>query len=232
MGDVLGRCPICGSPAFRSRVVCRECAEQLDSDCFDSFMDRCPVCFLPRVASLYRCRRCGGKEGAAARICAVARYDGNLTYPVIDGLKFRGQRKLAPVVALYLRRAIDVLDPSGNALIVPVPCSESRIEHFGYDHMTDVCKALGREFLPLIANRSAASGGVQQKRLDREHRMESSSDKFMLNKEMKDIDALRSRPVVVVDDIVTTMSTMNAAISLLKDSGFADVSGAAWLAEL
>ena len=196
-------------------------------------MDRCPVCFLPRVASLYRCRRCGGKEGSVSRIFAVARYDGRLTYPVIDGLKFRGQRKLAPVVALYLKRAIDVLDPSGKALIIPVPCSRSRLEHFGYDHMTDVCKALGREFLPLIANRVASEGtGVQQKRLDREQRMEKSSDKFVIDKEIGDIGALRSRPVVVVDDIVTTMSTMNAAIRLLKDAGFSDVSGASWLAEL
>ena len=233
MPDFLSRCPICGAPAFRSRVICRDCSSQLDSECFDSFIDRCPVCFYPRVASLYRCRRCNGKEGSVPRIFPVARYDGKLSYAVIDGLKFRSQRKLSAVVALYLRRALDVLDPLGDALIVPVPCSASRLEHFGFDHMTDVCLALGREFLPLIVNRSAGGvPSVQQKKLDREHRIEGSEGKFMLNNEIAGMEALKSRPVIVVDDIVTTMSTMNAAISLLKDEGFGDVSGASWLAEL
>ncbi len=233
MPDLLCSCPVCGAPAFRSRVVCRECASQLDSECFDSFMDRCPVCFYPRVASLYRCTRCRGNEGSAPRIFPVARYDGKISYAVIDGLKFRGQRKLAPVVALYLRRALDVLDPEGKALIVPVPCSATRLERFGFDHMTDVCKALGREFLPLIVNRSAAAGPcAQQKMLDREHRIESSEGKFAINRNIEIIDTLKSRPVVVVDDIVTTMSTMKAATALLKEEGFEDVSGASWLAEL
>ena len=231
MPDLLTRCPICGAPAFRSRVICRECSSRLDSECFDSFMDRCPVCFYPRVASLYRCRRCKGKEGAVARVFPVARYDGRLSYAVIDGLKFRGQRELARVAALYLGRALDVLDPEGKALIVPVPCSASRMAHFGYDHMADVCRELGREFLPLIVNRSSGPA-VQQKKLDREHRIGSSADKFCINKEMKDIGSLKSRRVIVVDDIVTTMSTMNAAIALLEDEGFEDVSGASWLAEL
>jgi len=212
-------------------VVCRECASQLDSECFDSFMDRCPVCFCPRVASLYRCRRCNGKKGSVPPIFPVARYDGRLSYAVIDGLKFRGQRKLAGVVALYLGRALDALDPEGKALIVHVPCSASRIGHFGYDHMTDVCKALGREFLPLIVNRSSGQA-VQQKKLDRGQRIGSSVDKFKINKEIDGIDNLKERPVIVVDDIVTTMSTMKAAIALLKEEGFEDVSGASWLAEL
>ena len=233
MPDLLCRCPICGSPAFRSRVVCRECASQLDSECFDSFMDRCPACCYPRVASLYHCVRCYGKERRISRIFPVARYDGKLSYAVIDGLKFRGQRKLAGVVALYLKRALDALDPEGKALLVPVPCSASRLDNFGYDHMTDVCKALRREFLPLIVNRSSgAVSSEQQKKLDREHRIGSSEGKFVINRDVKNMDALKSRTVVVVDDIVTTMSTMNAAIALLKDEGFGDVSGASWLAEL
>ena len=230
---IVSRCPICGNPVLKGEVICRDCRRQLDSECFDSFMDRCPVCFYPRVASLYRCTRCRGNEGSAPRIFPVARYDGKMSYAVIDGLKFRGQRKLAPVVALYRRRALDGLDPEGKALIVPVPCSATRLERFGIDHMTDVCKALGREFLPLIVNRSAAAGpSAQQKMLDREQRIESSEGKFAINRNIEDIDTLKSRPVVVVDDIVTTMSTMKAAIALLKEEGFEDVCGASWLAEL
>ncbi|MBQ3697888.1 MAG: hypothetical protein II883_08210, partial [Spirochaetales bacterium] len=91
--------------------------------------------------------------------------------------------------------------------------------------------ALKREYLPLLVN-SSEIPAVQQKRLSREQRLEHSTGKFVLNPSIPDIDSLKSRPIIVVDDIVTTMSTMNAAIRLLYDSGFENVSGASWLAEL
>ena len=231
MADLLSKCPVCGSPTYKNLVVCEDCASQLDSECFDSFMDRCPVCFYPRVAPLYRCDRCLGYPQGAYRVFPVARYDGELSYSIIDSLKFHGHKKMASVVALYLKRALSALDPSSEALLVPIPCSSSRLKTYGFDQMTEVCKALKREYLPLIVNSSDALESTQQKKLGREQRIEHSSGRFMMNPSIS-YEELRSRPVIVVDDIVTTMSTMNAAIRLLYDSGFQDVSGASWLAEL
>ncbi|MBP5163180.1 MAG: ComF family protein [Spirochaetales bacterium] len=229
--DLLCKCPVCGSPTYKSMVICENCAAQLDSECFDSFMDRCPVCFYPRVAPLYRCERCLGYHGGAYRVFPVARYDGELSYSIIDSLKFHGHKKMASVAALYLKRALAVLDPFSEAILVPVPCSASRLKRYGFDQMTEVCKALKRPYLPLLVNFSG-SPAVQQKKLSREERLEHSAGKFILNPSIPDIDSLKPRPIIVVDDIVTTMSTMNAAIRLLYDNGFENVSGASWLAEL
>ena len=231
MADLLSKCPVCGSPTYKRLVVCEDCASQLDSECFDSFMDRCPVCLYPRVAPVYRCEKCLGYPQGAYRVFPVARYDGELSYSIIDSLKFHGHKKMASVVALYLKRALSALDPASEALLVPIPCSASRLKKFGFDQMIEVCKALKREYLPLLVNSSEISA-VQQKRLSREQRLEHSAGKFALNPSIPDIDVLKSRPIIVVDDIVTTMSTMNATIRLLYDSGFQDVSGASWLAEL
>lgn len=229
MLNIVPRCPICGKPILKGETICPDCRRQLDSECFDSFMDRCPVCCYPRVAPVYRCGICGGEDGKAFRIYPVARYDGKLSYSVIEALKFHGLKKFAPVVALYLNRALECLDPEGRALIVPVPCSGARLKEFGFDHMTEVCRALKRPFEPLLLNRSSVA---QQKRLDREHRLENAEGKYILNGKIGNIDALKGRRIVVVDDIVTTMSTMKSALKCLGDSGFRDICGASWLAEL
>lgn len=229
MPNLVSRCPICSNPILKSEVVCSDCSKQLDSECFDSFMDRCPVCCYPRVAPVYRCGICRGEEGKAFRIYPVARYDGKLSYSIIDGLKFHGLKQFAPVAALYLNRALDSLDPAGTALIVPVPCSSARLEEFGFDHMLEVCKALKRPYLPLLANRSS---GVQQKTLDKAHRLENAEGKYRINDQMKDIESLKEHRIIVVDDIITTMSTMNSALKCLRDNGFKDICGASWLAEL
>ena len=97
--------------------------------------------------------------------------------------------------------------------------------------MDEVCKAMGRPYLKLLENSGDAR--VQQKRLNRAQRLESSSGRFVINPkyEMR-LPELKDRRIIVVDDMVTTMSTMKSAIGFLKENGFSVVCGASWLCEL
>ena len=226
-------CPICGGEAFTDSVICPDCASELDEECFDSFMHRCPVCFYPRISDLYFCQRCAhAKENnrKVHRIYSVARYDGKLSFSIVDSFKFHNHRKLAPVVALYLKRGLNVLDPSGESVIVPVPCSRGRLLKFGWDQMLEVCKALKRPYVRLLERNEGTQG--PQKYLDRSQREQASEGKFCMNSRIKDLQLYRNRKIIIIDDILTTGSTMEAAMSLLEGNGFSDVCGATWLAEL
>ena len=226
-------CPICGSEAYSDSVICPECASQLDSECFDSFMARCPKCFYPRISDQYPCKRCscsGIESSKVHQVYPVARYDGKLGFSIVDSFKFHNRRDLAKVVALYLNRALDVLDSAGKAVVVPIPCSRGRLLRFGWDQMEQVCRYLKRPNISLL--RRTDDNLVQQKHLGKSQRQEASGSKFCLEEEVADLDDLKSRKLIVVDDIMTTGSTMDAAISLLEENGFSDVCGATWLAEL
>ena len=222
---MLSFCPVCKAPADSHNVICDDCRAELDSECFDTFMDRCPVCFYPRVASLYSCRRCA--QGPAKRIYPVARYDGKLSYSILDSFKFHGHKEMAKVIALYLSRALSVLDPENKALIVPIPCSSKRLSLLGWDPMVEVCKALRRPYECLLIN--STTRDIQQKKLNREQRIQASQGRYELNPKCK---TKPDRPIIVIDDVVTTMSTMNSAMDFLSEQGFSDVSGASWLCEL
>ena len=189
-------------------------------------MVRCPVCFYPKVADCYECDHC--KESPAYKVYSVARYDGSLSYSVLDSFKFHGHRQMAKVVAMYLGHALDVLDESKSALLVPIPCSGARLRRFGWDQMVEVCKALDRPYLQLIEN--ADADGMQQKRMNREQRISSSSSRFRIKGNID--QGLTERRIIVLDDIITTMSTMQSAIEVLTSNGFKDVCGASWLCEL
>ena len=204
-------CPVCGSVKLSSSAVCPDCQTQLDSECFDSFMSRCPNCMYPILSPLYKCTRCGG--AGTFRVYPVADYGGSLGYSVLDSFKFHGHREMAKVGAFYLSRALSVLDPEGRAVLVPVPCSRVRLRRFGWDQMAEICKALGRPYASLLSQRNSASS-VQQKKLDRAGRQDKGTK------------------LIVVDDVVTTGSTMNAAITVLREYGYGDVDGAGWFAEL
>ena len=225
----LADCPICNAPIEKSDVICPECRAVLDNECFDAHMARCPMCLYPKVSGDYICDQCLG--GIYNRVFPVSSYDGPLSYTVIYNLKFHGHKELAPVVAMYLKRALDVLDPDNEALLVPVPCSADRMKLLGWNPMVEVCKVLDRPYEELIIN--SGNRTVQQKRLNRAQRLGSAAGRFAINPPYKDrLDEFRDRRIIVVDDIVTTMSTMNSAIALLRSNSFSDVSGASWLCEL
>ena len=226
-------CPICGAEAYSDSVICPDCEAQLDSECFDSFMTRCPKCFYPQISRRYPCKRCSTAETESHKVhpvYSVARYDGKLGFSIVDTFKFHNHRELAKVVALYLNRALDVLDPSKKAVVVPIPCSRGRLLRFGWDQMEEVCRNLNRPKVNLI--RRTEDNLVQQKHLGKSQRQEASGNKFCLMENVAGIEDLKSRKVIAVDDIMTTGSTMDAAISLLEESGFSDVCGVTWLAEL
>ena len=221
-------CPICGSEAFTDSVICHECRKELDAEYFDSFMSRCPECLYPRVSDQYVCERCSSSLNY--RLYPVARYDGKLSFSLVDSFKFHNKKELAPVVALYLSKALEKLDPNHESIIVPIPCSSARIHRFGWDQMEEVCRHLKWPYLKLLKRNDDLQ--IQQKRLSKSQRITAVRGRFSINEECPDMEVLKTRKIIVVDDIITTGSTMNAAISLLKESGFEDVSGASWLAEL
>ena len=221
-------CPICHEPKALNEIICDDCRKQMDSECFDSCMFRCPVCRYPLVDGIYSCERCSSQSNV---VFPMARYDGKLSYSVLDSFKFHGHKEMADVVASYLNKGIEVLDPLGCAVLVPIPCSTTRLKRFGWDQMTEVCKALGRPYLRMLEN--VDSERLQQKRMDRRQRLESSQMRFRIKPDLiKRLPDLRRSKIIVVDDIITTMSTMNSAIKLLKEQGIKDVCGVSWLCEL
>ncbi len=223
-------CPVCHSAMNPCDVICDECKAALDGECFDSFMSRCPVCFYPKVAPFYECEKCS--TGISYnKVYPVARYDGPLSYSILDSFKFHAHKEMANIIAMYLSRALSALDPQGIALIVPIPCSNMRLKKFGWDPMVEVAKALKRPFMQLLSN--SDSRRIQQKRLNRQQRLSASEGRFVINPDYSDkLDEIKDKSIIVIDDIVTTMSTMNSAISFLKENGFSNVSGASWLCEL
>ncbi|MBO7348629.1 MAG: ComF family protein, partial [Spirochaetales bacterium] len=197
-------------------MICDECKAALDGECFDSFMSRCPVCFYPKVAPFYECDKCAALS--YNKVYPVARYDGPLSYSILDSFKFHAHKEMAHVIALYLSRALSALDPQGNALIVPIPCSNTRLKKSGWDPMVEVAKALRRPYLQILSNSDLQR--IQQKRLNRQQRLSASEGRFVINPDYSGkLDEIKDKSIIVIDDIVTTMSTMNSAISFLRENG-------------
>jgi len=183
----------------------------------------------------YDCPRCHTKEGKSCTntsvvpIYAIADYNSNLSYSLLHRFKFFGDKKMAKVAAMYMQRAVDALDPKGDAYIVPVPCSRRSLKERGWDQMVQVCRYMDRPMLRILENTN--EGLSQQKLLDRTQRMEEGREKrFSMASAYEGMDeGYENRPVVLVDDVTTTFSTIQTAAGCLAGMGFKDVKAAVWL---
>jgi predicted amidophosphoribosyltransferase len=163
-----------------------------------------------------------------ARVVAVGEYGGALRSALL-AFKERGQRALAAPLATYLSDAVDVGrrhfgGPSGEPLLVPVPSSRSAARQRGGDHLlrlvAEVAPQNGLDVLSALRlpGRARDSAGLSatQRSANLAHRMRA-------------IPVTSDRPVLLVDDIVTTGATLTEASRALQAAGW-QVCGAAVIA--
>ncbi len=170
-------------------------------------------------------------------------YTGDLAKLLIDYKKGRRpghHRVIAAIMApgvITLCRAIKERRHIRTVCLCWPPGSRSGVALRGYDHMKLICrsisKILGRELPELgftIKDLFRRRSQLQQKSLNREERIAHAPNAF----------ALRHRQLctipqdcyfLLLDDVMTTGSSLKACLGLLRDSGRKKVSAAAFLSD-
>jgi hypothetical protein len=99
---------------------------------------------------------------------------------------------------------------------MPVPLHKKRRRARGYNQAELIAEGLGRAFeIPVdAASLIRKKNTVPQKELDRQGRMQNMKNAFMLADSF-----LPVRTILLVDDIYTTGSTLDAAAFALKQRG-------------
>ncbi len=148
--------------------------------------------------------------------------DGGVRDIVFD-LKYRGIRALAPDMGELLARHLESSRLAAD-LIVPVPLHRRRERERGYNQAALLAYELGRRTgLPVVpalgrtedTPPQVAMVGLEKRRANIEGVFECVAD-------------VRDRRVLLIDDVVTTGSTMGACAAPLKAAGASKVWGLAF----
>jgi ComF family protein len=143
-----------------------------------------------------------------------------VTRRALHQLKYGGERRLAGPLgeAIASRWAIA---SAGGDVLVPVPASADRVRERGYDQAVLLARVAGRRLhLPVTEALSRARETAAQFDLDRAGRGTNVRGAFQVVAG----DSIRGRWVVLVDDVVTTGSTLAACAEALLDAGALAVS--------
>ena len=157
---------------------------------------------------------------------AVAAYRGRgIVREIIHEFKYARQIHLRHLVAHWLRAALDderLRDISFD-LIVPVPLHPARQRERGFNQAGLLAESLSAETsMPSTPVLERIRYTTTQTALDRSERMENLHNAFRLRKNA-DVRGLR---VLLIDDVLTTGSTLSECARVLKRAGAISVHAA------
>ncbi|MFO0591291.1 MAG: ComF family protein [Polyangiaceae bacterium] len=153
------------------------------------------------------------------RIVAGGSYTGALAIAV-KRLKYSARPDLARPLGAWLSERARTANLTAD-LVIPVPLHPRKLRARGYNQSAllsaHVARSLGARFRPraLVRTRDTAP----QASLDREARGDNIAGAF----HARQIEAIRGKRVVLVDDVATTGATLRACVQALLDAGVASV---------
>jgi ComF family protein len=218
-------CVLCGAPGDDHLDLCRGCRQELPD-----LGPACVRCALPLPALPSAptdtdgplCGPCRRKPPPFARAHAAFRYEQPVP-ALVGGLKFGGRLNTLRLMGLLLAESLaaSVASPAGDrpAAIVPVPLHARRLRERGYDQALELARIVGRQLaLPVLA------GGCERVRsTPPQADLEAKARKTNLRGAFQATRRLDGAHVAVLDDVVTTGSTVREMAKVLRQAGAARV---------
>ena len=139
-------------------------------------------------------------------------------------LKYNGAETIADKLGIYITKKIAQDERlSLSAMVVPVPLHPARKRDRGYNQSELIAKRISLELSikhePHLLERTRQT--QTQTLFDAEGRKKNIAGAFSMNDRF--VDFLNGKNILLVDDVITTGSTVRECAKVLKENGAAEV---------
>jgi competence protein ComFC len=216
-------CVVCADNIGRSEYLCGECQERA-ARIVAPFCAKCSEPYPGEITQTFRCANCEHRK--LHFDCAVAAYRSRgLVRQLVHDFKYGNQRHLRYPLAAWLRETLDDARLRGRHfdVIVPVPLHPARQRERGFNQAALLAELLADSMqIPsrLVLERTRYT--TTQTAYDRAERMENLRGAFRVRKN-RHVENLR---VLLIDDVLTTGSTLSECARVLKAAGAVSVHAA------
>lgn len=214
------RCRGCHTPLFNhaNPYLCPSCAAGIDW-IGDGACRGCGYPAGPHAEHGDDCHRCRGKKPRLTTAAAVARYR-NAARDLVLRLKFRGETEIAGPMAGLMAKRLGRRDFPAIDLVLPVALHPSRRRQRGFDQAALLAEHVGRLLgLPADAGLLRRTRPTTpQATLHRSARLINMQGAFSASPETA------GKSVLLIDDVMTTGSTMAECARACREAGARRVS--------
>src|SRR6266513_6311553 len=214
-------CTICSASVDLDEYLCQDCEAKV-SRIVPPFCAKCSEPFDGAITTTFSCANCAHR--ALHFDAAVAAYRARgIVREVLLNFKYGRQIHLRHLVARWLVAALDDerLRERRFDAIVPVPLHAAKQRERGFNQAGLLAEWLSTHMaLPLRPVLQRVRFTTTQTAFDRAERMQNLRNAFRLRKN-GDVRKLR---VLLIDDVLTTGSTLSECARELKEAGAQSVS--------
>jgi competence protein ComFC len=216
-------CVVCSSNVDGREYLCESCRSRAPR-ITSPFCAKCSEPFSGAITQTFSCANCAHRILHFDSAVAAYRSRG-LVRKLVHEFKYGHQRHLRHPLAEWLRETMNDSRLRGRRfdLIVPVPLHPARERERGFNQATLLAELLARQVaVPLCTVLERIRYTTTQTAYDRAERMENLHDAFRLRKNMN----VRELRVLLIDDVLTTGSTLSECARVLKEAGAISVHAA------
>jgi len=216
-------CVVCSANIDNAEYLCADCRQRAPR-IVAPFCAKCSEPFPGAITQTFSCANC--EHRTLHFDCAVAAYRSRgLVRKVLHQFKYGKQRHLRYPVARWLAESLH--DPRLRGrhfdVIVPVPLHPARERERGFNQAALIAELIATSAaIPSRPVLERIRYTTTQTAYDRAERMENLHGAFRLRKN-RDVRGLR---VLLIDDVLTTGSTLSECARVLRRAGAVSVHGA------
>jgi len=214
------RCAVCGA-ACRDigRYLCWDCLGKIDYNALDTVCNVCGKAIEGKVTVAFVCSACKEKSPHYDMARSAAHYRGTLRKVILD-YKYHRQQWLAWDLANLLESSLrSCPEMQSFDAIVPIPLHPRKERQRTFNQAMllgeEIAKRLECSFFPNALVRTRYT--TTQTRMSATERKGNVECLFKAHPQIS--NALRNRRILLVDDVMTTGATLDAAALALKQVG-------------
>ncbi len=217
------QCALCGEVLKNARALCEACDRELPR-LRPPFCERCAEPFDGCIEGAFQCQNCRELEFAFEFARPAMLWD-ERTRDLVHQLKYARAIHLAVELGRLaaeafadarMRPALDAGWP-----LVPVPLHRSRFQHRNFNQAAEIARVVAKQTgLPVLAALKRTRCTDTQALLGRKQRLENLKGAFALTAAGRRQLATSAEGVILIDDVLTTGSTVDACATTLRRAGF------------
>jgi ComF family protein len=213
-------CALCGCLLIEACEVrlglCQNCLNAINPVLTDG--SKCIICGKPLISEFETCLSCRDTQHSYDRLWTIFPYTGKYR-KLLTSYKFEKKIQLADFFADIIIKVIRKEKLLENVTIAPVPPRPGKIKETGWDQVDFLVKRLEKNLHKASVSRCLKRGKSKvQKRLNRMERLENLKGRITVKGSAPNV-------VLIIDDVITTGSTMEICSSILKENGAQKVYG-------
>ncbi len=216
-------CVVCSEAIETGEYLCAACSGKAPR-ISAPFCAKCSEPFTGAITETFSCANCAHRSLYFESAVAAYRSRG-IVRKLVHEFKYGKQRHLRYPVARWLVETMDDPRLRGRRfdILVPVPLHPARERERGFNQATLLAELLSvAASIPLYSLMERIRYTTTQTAYDRAKRMENLHDAFRLRKNAN----VRQLRVLLIDDVLTTGSTLSECARVLKAAGAISVHAA------